>query len=158
MKNRFLTSFSVLLLVFTSYNALNNAKPSNTVINAEESYKIVFKQNYRERNFAMSSAGWWGNVNDGSFANETATIKTGGAAYFANGQITAGNTYVISYDLKTEGDTYFQFNVNTPEWKNLQGETLINNSDFVHYDFIYTPTAVEMQLIILWLLVEVQFI
>lgn len=141
MKNKFLTSFGVLLLVFTSYNALNNVRPSNTVINAEESYKIVFKQNYRERNFAMSSAGWWGNVNDNSFANETATIKTGGAAYFANGQITAGNTYVISYDLKTEGDTYFQFNVNTPEWKNLQGETLINNSDFVHYDFIYTPTV-----------------
>ena len=136
--------FSILLaslaLAFTASSAgvnTPNAKQAHAATGDE--HKLVFKGDYRERNYAESAAGWWGNGY--SFNDGVATITTTNAAYFANGATVAGETYVISYDVKTVGSADILFNINTPSWKNIQKEKNKNYTDYVHYDLIYTAEA-----------------
>ena len=144
MKNLKKTSILLasLAVVFGAGSASNNSANNVRKIRkaAGDEHKLIFKGDARGvGNYALSNAGWWG-VDSCTFANSTVTIPNGSTSYFSNGSIKANETYVISYDLKTNGDASFQFNLNTPEWKNYQKGTF-NNSDYVHYDFIYTATA-----------------
>ena len=146
MKNLKKTSILLasLAVVFGAGSASNNSANNVRKIRkaAGDTHNLIFKGDARGvGNYALSHAGWW-NVDSCTFANSTVTIPNGSTSYFSNGSIKANETYVISYDLKTNGDAYFQFNLNTPthEWKNFQKGTF-NNSDYVHYDFIHTATA-----------------
>ena len=142
MERKLFISLGILLFGVISSNISSNNILVNKQIRkaAGDEHKLIFKSDARGvGNYALSNAGWW-DVDSCTFANSTVTIPNGSTSYFSNGSIKANETYVISYDLKTNGDAYFQFNLNTPEWKNFQKGTF-NNSDYVHYDFIYTATA-----------------
>ena len=142
MERKLFISLGILLFGIISSNISSNNILVNKQIRkaAGDEHKLIFKGDARGvGNYALSNAGWWG-VDSCTFANSTVTIPNGSTSYFSNGSIKANETYVISYDLKTNGDASFQFNLNTPEWKNFQKGTF-NNSDYVHYDFIYTATA-----------------
>lgn len=142
MERKLFISLGILLFGIISSNISSNNILVNKQIRkaAGDEHKLIFKGDARGvGNYALSNAGWWG-VDSCTFANSTVTIPNGSTSYFSNGSIKANETYVISYDLKTNGDASFQFNLNTPEWKNYQKGTF-NNSDYVHYDFIYTATA-----------------
>lgn len=137
MKRKIFVCLGILLLGLTNSNISPNDVLARTV---GEEHKIFFKQDARGvGNYALSNAGWWG-IDNCTFNNSTITIPNGSTSFFSNGSVKANETYIISYDLKTKGDTYFQFNVNTPVWTNLQIGTF-NNTDYIHYDFLYTPTT-----------------
>ncbi len=146
MKNLKKTSILLasLAVVFGAGSASNNSANNVRKIRRAtgDEHKLIFKDNARGLgNYALSNAGWWETgTGAASFTNNTVTIPTGALSWFNVGSVAANETYVISYDLKTKGDTYFLFNANSPDWTNLQPEVLTNNSDYIHYDFVYTPS------------------
>ena len=145
MKNLKKTSILLasLAVVFGAGSASNNSANNVRKIRkaAGDTHNLIFKGEYRERNYALSSAGWWGyesTPNNVTFTGDEVNIINGTTAYFTNGAVNSGERYVISYDLKTDGNTYFSLETVLPAWSSLQAETLVNNSDYVHYNFIYT--------------------
>ncbi len=110
-----------------------------------DTHSIYFKGNNiggaSGRNFAQASAGWWG-VESCTFASDTVTIPSGSTAYFADSiSVASGATYLVSYDLKTDGASSFTFNVNTPTWTNLQNKSSFDSAEYVHYAFLFTPAS-----------------
>ncbi len=110
-----------------------------------DTHSIYFKGNniggVSGRNFAQASAGWWG-VESCTFASDTVTIPSGSTAYFADSiSVASGATYLVSYDLKTDGASSFTFNVNTPTWTNLQNKSSFDSAEYVHYAFLFTPAS-----------------
>lgn len=134
-----ITSLAVIFSPCLKSNVINNVKYQRRA--AGDTHNLIFKGEYRERNYALSSAGWWGyesTPNNVTFTGDEVNIINGTTAYFTNGAVNSGERYVISYDLKTDGNTYFSLETVLPAWSSLQAETLVNNSDYVHYNFIYT--------------------
>ena len=141
MKSKLFLYLGISLLSLTGFSSFGTVSGANNMVKAAtgDEHRMIFKGDYRERNYAESAAGWWGNGY--SFNDGVATITTTNAAYFANGATVAGETYVISYDVKTVGSADILFNINTPSWKNIQKEKNKNYTDYVHYDLIYTAEA-----------------
>lgn len=147
MKNLFKKCLLPLLGTCLCFSSLFIPNKESKISKADENEKTIYftnKSPYYNVNFANNnSAGyWWGTPMD--FANNEATIRRVEADpttdyYFSDSKITtfeAGNSYVLSFDVKVTGNLYFDVRIANPFQNYCAGWK--SNSEYVHYEFGFT--------------------
>lgn len=135
---------SIALFAVVGASILTSMPNEGKNVKAEgDKYTLSLQGDSVGLNFATGDGTWSESSEDYSTDRTTLTLEASHHFYFGGATFTnfsAGDTIIISFDVKTSQTTAFYLFANNDPWTNISNteNTAINAPEYTHFDYAYT--------------------